>query len=339
MLSSDDMTQVGQTTEALEVVSIEPLRTASDTQGLEELETQNGRRQTVAHSRQTTGSLGHGTETAGSRVAMRQVVQLREENRRLRQESEELRVELRTLIAEYTGLQNHYEQEVAVIHNGHQQEVEQYEQHLRELSDARKQIQESQQQIEQRYQELYHSFKQAVEEEVRKMVLEAAQTVELTPNVTPEVLQNVKKTIQLQVLQEEDEHLLETMYLKREVQQMVGELEQERKQLEEERQRLLVIQNSIREQAEHRYKVQQSRLKIRWRAALTVNTVCLLLVLIGLQYLFLFLNHAFSSSTAFALTAPIIFCVILSIILAGPFSMVRAMYKSAPHKKKVEKAA
>src|ERR1700692_2007735 len=103
-------------------------------QGLEELDTQNGRRQTVAHYRQTTGSLGHATETAGSRVAMRQVVQLREENRRLRQESEELRVELRTLIAEYTGLQNHYEQEVAVIHNGHQQEVEQYEQHLRELS-------------------------------------------------------------------------------------------------------------------------------------------------------------------------------------------------------------
>jgi len=80
-------------------------------------------------------------------------------------------------------------------------------------------------------------------------------------------------------------------------------------------------------------------LKIRWRAALTVNTICLLLVLIGLQYLFLFLSHAFSSTIAFALTAPIIFCVILSVILAGPLSMARAMYKSAPHKKKVEKAA
>src|SRR5450631_1668902 len=135
MLSPDDMTQVGQTTEALDVVSIEPLRTASDMQEVEELELQtqrelNGRRQTTMQHRQTTGSLGHPTETTGSRVAMRQAVQLREENRRLRQESEELRVELRTLIAEYTGLQNHYEQEVAIIHNGHQQEVEHYEQHL-----------------------------------------------------------------------------------------------------------------------------------------------------------------------------------------------------------------
>ncbi len=264
---------------------------------------------------------------------------MREENRRLRQEVDELRVELRSLIAEYTGLQHQHEQEVEVIHDGHLQELENYEVHLRELVDERNRMQEVQKQLERRYQELYHSFQLSVQEEVRKTVLEAANTVELIPDVTLEALQGVRKTIQLQVLQEEDGHLVEAMYLKREVQQMVDALDQERKQLADERQSLLSMQNSVREQADLRLKSQQSRLMIRWRAALAINTLVIVCVLLVSQYLFLYLTHHLSSSIGFALTAPIVICVILALVLSGPLSTAKHMYLSAPHKKRVKKSA
>jgi hypothetical protein len=346
MLSPDDTTQVGQTTEELDVVSLQSLNTTSQVELLatterpsQRLHGTQGRRHPAAQHRQTGALPQPPTDTPGARVAWRQAVQLREENRRLRQEVDELRVELRSLIIEYTDLQNRQEQETSVIHTGHQQEIEQYEQHLRELTYEHDQMQEAQQYLERRYQELYYSFQEAVKDEVRKTVMEAANTVELIPNVTPEALQNVKKTIHLQVLQEEDEHLLETMYLKREVQQMVDALDQQQKQLEEERQRTLVLQNSIREQAEQRLKIQQSRLKIRWRAALTINTIAIVVALITLQYLFLFLNHTLSPSTGFALTAPVIICIILACILSGPLAMAKAIYTSAPHKKRVKESA
>ncbi|HEY4383817.1 MAG TPA: hypothetical protein VGN34_04980 [Ktedonobacteraceae bacterium] len=347
MLSSDDTTQVGQTTEELNIVLIETLDAGSGTEALEALKQPsrphsetNGRRHTTMQHKQT-GSLPYATptDTPGARVAWRQAVQLREENRRLRQEVDELRVELRSLIHEYTGQQNHYEQEVAIIHSGHQQEIEQYEQHLRNLSEERNHLQKEYQQLEKKYQELSHTFQAAIQEEVRKMVLEGAKTVELTPNVTPQILENVKKTIRLQVLQEEDEHLVEAMYLKREVQQMVDTLDQERKQLEEERQRLLVMQNSVREQAALRLQAQQSRLNIRWRAALTVNTIAMLVVFLVLQYIFLSIGHALSPFIGFALTAPIVVCGLLSLFLAGPLSMIKHIYTSAPHKKKARATA
>lgn len=344
MLSSDDTTQVGQTTEELDIVPIETPKSVSDTEALEALgqpsqpkQETSGRRHTTT-SRKQTSSLPP-TETPGARVAWRQAVQLREENRRLRQEVDELRSELRSLIQEYTNQQNRYEQEVAIIHSGHQQEIGQYEQHLRDLTAERNDAQQEQQRLEERYQELHQAFQEAVNEEVHKMVLEGTQTVKLPSTVMPEALENVKKTIQLQVLQEENEHIVEAMYLKREVQQMVDTLDQEKKQLEEERQRLLVMQNSVREHAELRMKAVQTRLNIRWRAALTVNTVAMLAVLLILQCLFLYLTHMLSPFIGFVLTAPIVVCGLLSLILAGPLSTAKHVYANIPRKKRAKTAA
>ncbi len=76
------------------------------------------------------------------------------------------------------------------------------------------------------------------------------------------------KTLELQVRQEEDKHLVEALYLKREVQRMAAILDQERQQIEEERHNLLVMQNTAREQAELRQKTLQARLRSALEGAL-----------------------------------------------------------------------
>ena len=60
--------------------------------------------------------------------------------------------------------------------------------------------------------------------------------------------------------------------------------------------------------------------------------------LLVLQCLFLYLAHALSPFIGFALTATIVVCGLLSLILAGPLSMIRTIYVSAPHKKKAKTA-
>ncbi len=278
------------------------------------------------------------SDTPGAKVAWRQVVQLREENRRLRHNLEEMRSEMQRLISEYNIIQDEFEKEVTVIHSGQLQEVEHYQGHLQEVTNERNRLQESHFQLERRYQELYSNFQDAVEEEAQKVVSEAAQTLVLSPENAHGMFHDVKKTVELYARQVEDKQLVEVLYLKREVQRMNELLKQEHQQLEEERQKLLVMQNTAREQAELRHRTLQSRLRARWTAAFAFITTGVIALLIVLQCLFLFLLHVrFTPPLAFSIFAPILVCVIVAIVFSHPISMLRHVYTSAPHKKKVTK--
>jgi uncharacterized integral membrane protein len=328
MLSSDDTTQTTRVTEAIERVP-RPLERRSPV---------NERRQSPLRQKQTDVLPQVTVDTPHSKVAWRQVIHLREENRRLRFELEEQRAEMRQLVAEYTSLQTHFEKEVAVVHSGYQQEKEQYQSHLLDLMDERNRLLGAQAQLEHRYQDLYHSFQDAVEEEAQKMVTQAAQTLELSPDSTPLVLQDVMKTLELQVRREEDKHLVEALYLKREVQRMAGLLEQERALIAEERQRLLVMQNTAREQAELRQKTLQLRLRSRWKARTITTTIGMICLLVILQFLFLNLAHVkLAAYISFLLLLPIIICSLLAFVFSGPLARARESYYTAFRKKKTRK--
>lgn len=321
MLSPDEMTQ---TTEALEQLP----RT------LDRRSSASERRQSILQHKQTEGLPVVTTEPPNGRVAWRQVILFREENRRLRGELEDQQAELQRLMSDYTTLRDGVEQEVAVIHNGYRKEIEQYQTHLQEMMEERNRLQEANAQLEQRYQELYHTFRDEVEQEARKMMTEAAQTVILAPEKVPDLLHDVVKTVELQVRQEEDKHLVEALYFKREVQRIADLLEQERQQMSKERQQLAVWQNSVREQAELRYKTLDARLRTRWRTVSVGTSVGLLALLVVLQFICLaFLHVAVMTPVAVAILAPIVLCVIGAIVLAGPLDMLKHFYLSVPHKK------
>jgi len=272
--------------------------------------------------------------TPHAKVAWRQVIHFREENRRMRHELEAMRSEMQRLLAEYTALQENFEREVTVIHSGQLQELGQVQAHLQDVMNERNRFQESYRKMEHRYQELYSNFQVAVEEESEKMLSEAAQTLVLSPEKAPAVLRGAMKTIELQTRQGEDQHLVEAHHLKDEVRRITTHLEQEQSQLEEERQILLRMQNSAREQAELRHKTLQAHLRSRWVAALVFVTTSVVVLLVVLQYLFLFLFQVHISTTiSLSLLAPIVVCVIVAALFSRPLSTMRHLYKSAPHKK------
>ncbi len=272
------------------------------------------------------------------KVIWRQVIQLREENRRLRHELDEVRGEMQRLLVEYTAIQSEFEREVTVIHSGQLQELEHYQGHLQEAINERNHLQEAYKQLEHRYQELYANFHTSVQEEYERKLSEAAQTLVISPDQASTVLHDdAMKTIELHVNQIKTKQLVEARYLTDEVQRITVHLEQEQSQVEEERQTLLRMQNSAREQAELRHKTIQSYLRTRWTAALAFVTTGALVVLVVLQYLFLFLFHVhFVWAITLSLVAPILVCVIGVIVFSAPFSAIRHHYTSAPHKKKAK---
>ncbi len=274
-----------------------------------------------------------------AKVAWRQMIQLREENRRLRYELAEVRGEMQRLLVDYTSMQAQFEREVSVIHNGQLQELEHYQSHLQEVTNERNRLQASYRQMEHRYQELYANFQVAVQEEAEKQLSEAAQTLILSPEQAAAVLPGAAmKTIEFHVNQAKTKQLVEAQYLTGEAQRITTHLEQEQFNVEEERQKLLHMQNSAREQAELRQKTIQSQLRVRWTAALAFVTTGVLVLLVVLQYLFLFLFHVhFVMAITISLVAPILVCVIVAIVFSHPFSAIRYHYTSAPHKKKVKK--
>src|SRR5581483_6595538 len=210
------------------------------------------------------------------------------------------------------------------VHKGYQQEIEQYQNHLREMMEERNRVQESYLQMEQQYQVLYHTFQDAVEEEARKMVVEATQTVELSPEAVPAFLQDAVKTLEIRAREVEDKHLLEALYLKSEVQRMAEELTAERKLLAEERQKLFTMQHTAREQAELYQKTLQSRLYARWKFKSAATSVGLLVTLIVLQFLTLDLFHVpFVTAVSLAIFAPVILCSLLAFVLAHPLTTVK----------------
>jgi chromosome segregation ATPase len=271
-----------------------------------------------------------------SRPAWRQILQLREENKRLRLELEEMRQQREQLLANYNNMQAAFDRDAATIHSSQQQEIEQYQERLREMTQERNRLQEMNLTLEQRYHDLSHAFQHTAEEEARKMVAEAANALERSPDEVPVLLHDVVKSLQLRAQQLEDKHLVEVLYLKHEVQRLVDQLQQERQRTEQERQHLLVMQNTVREQSELRRKTIQARLYARWRIALALVTTSMLVTLVMLQILFLYLFGApLDISVKFALIAPIVICSALALLLSHPLSMIRHIYLSAPHKKKV----
>lgn len=274
-------------------------------------------------------------EQQSTRVALRQLAQLRKENQHLRSELEDREGAYERLVSEYKQLKARFESEVAVVHSGYQQEVERYQSHLRELMEERSVLEQQYNQLEQRYQDLYHSFEDTVDASVRQKVELAAKSLDLSTGKVPAELEPLTKTIELQIKQDIDKLLVDTFQTKRELLNMIGVLENERHQTEVERQELYTQLESIREQSVYRYQTAQARLRARWKVSTVFTILFVLAALVFFQFVFLGLFHAISPIASFAILGPIIFVALLSILLANPIVAIKQIYTSAPHKKKV----
>jgi hypothetical protein len=270
----------------------------------------------------------------------RQVRLLREENKRLRNELYAKQSELQQIITDYDALEARFQQEVVVIHTGHLQDVEHYQSHLQALIVERNRLQETCTQLEQQYQELYHTFQDVVEEEINKRLTEATYALQTSPETVPPILQSVVHTLETHYRPVEEKHLIEALFLKREVQTMAEQLQEERKQLAAERQKLLVMQQTAREQAELRQQTLKARLHARWRVSALTTAVSLLVLLVVLQCVCLYILHvSLGASISFALFAPIVLCAFFALLLSHPITMLKHIYTSAPHKKRLKKSA
>lgn len=246
----------------------------------------------------------HSDTANGKNTPGRQVAQLREDNKRLRRD--------------LNDLQAHFDKEIAIAHSSHQQSIEQYQSHLRDLMEEYKQTQEEHLELEQRYQQLYHSFQEAVEEEAQKMLTEAVHTVELTPEHTPPLLRDVRKTIELQARQVEDHHVAQALYLMREAQhkaqQMEQELDHERQQIAAERESLTARRNSIRVQAKLRFDAQKTRLQTQWAMAITTIVIVVVTVVLVLQIVLQSLFHPLAEP----------FPLFISVLVSGILAFIMA---------------
>jgi hypothetical protein len=258
-------------------------------------------------------------ELTNGKTSVRQITQLREENKRLRWELDEQQ----HLIDQYRQTEEQLEREIDNLHRIQQNEIEPYEIHLREAIDELNQLQETNQELERRYQELDHSFHETVTEEANKMVAEAANTIVLTPEHTPSLLRNVAKTVELHVKQTEDQHIAELLSLIRQSQYKANLLEQElakeRKNIAAERQNLLLQQSMISEQAQYRYKTIQQHLQARWTLTLTLMAALLLVLLSIFQLVFASMNVQLD----IAIIAPIVICTTIAFLIAREFTNKR----------------
>src|SRR6266700_2549729 len=184
---------------------------------------------------------------------------LREENMRLRWE--------------LSNLQDQLDNELGAMHNSYQQQIVEYQNQLRDLMEDHNRMQAARIELEQRY----HNFQNAVEEEAQKMVTEAVQTVEITPEHTPFLLRDARKTIELHARQVEDQHVAQALQLMREAQrkakQLEQELDQERRQMLAESQSVLNFQNRVREQEKLRFNAQRTRLHAQWMGTVIMTVV------------------------------------------------------------------
>jgi hypothetical protein len=328
--------EIDQTTDALEALPsvIEPFSRTVNRRSAS-----IGRQQDSQHhifqEKQTDTLPALEFEPPKGRGVLRQIAVLREENRHQRSLLERQRVEIQQLVAERNRLKEETEKALEISQYGLQQEIGHFQERFQEAVAERDRLQESCERLEKRYQEVQSTFEQAIEREAQRQVTEAAQALIESPEHAPVLFQDIAKTIELRLRQEEEKHLIETLYLKREIQRMAEWLEQERKQLQAEQQQVVVLQYSAREQAEQRQKLLHERLHARWKTASVMTSLGLLVLLVVLQFVFLSVFHIrVTSMISLALVAPIVACVVLAFILAGPLGMLRQMYQSAPHRKK-----
>lgn len=263
--------------------------------------------------------------------------QSREENVHLHQKLAEQEQQIQQLIDDYTTLHTEHEHTIATIHDGHQQDLEHYQTHLREAIEERNRLQETCIHLEENYQQLYHTFQEVVEEEVQKRLTEATYALQTSPDTAPPILQDALRIFERRARQLEEKSLVETLYLKQELQLLATRLQEERKQLDQERQNLLAMHHTVCEQVELHQKLARARLHTRWRVTSLSIAVGSLAMLVIMQFMFLYVFHAtLTPSVSFALLAPILLCIVLAFTFSKPASMAKHMYFSAPHKKKAK---
>lgn len=254
-----------------------------------------------------------------SKTTLRQVTQLREENKRLRWELDERH----HLIYQYRQRQAQLVQEIDAIHRDHQKVIEQYEIHLREAIAECNQLQEANQELERRYRQLDHSFHETVTKEASKMVEEAAHTLVLSPEYTPPLLRDVAKTLEFQVKQTEDLHVAELLTLLRQAQRKAELLEQElaneREKIAVERQNLLVQQAKISEQAKYRFDTMQRHLRARWTLILALLAAALLVLEPIFQVVFVSLKVPQN----IAIFIPVLICIGAAFLFARIYTNKR----------------
>lgn len=324
---SDKLTDVAPHTETLEAIKqhIEPLPHL----WRDQRDMLNERRRALSQQLELPGHRGS---------ARRGISHLREENRWLRFELQKHRDAVQQLLQEYSHFQVEVEKEIAVIHNGYKQEIEQHQSHFRVLMEERNRIQESYIQAEERLQDLYQVFEEAAAQEARKQLNEALQALEASPDKVPPLLQEIVSVLDARARQVEDKHLVEALFLKHEVQALAEQARISRQELEAERRQLAAIQLSARQQAELRQKTLYSRIRARWRVASVSMSVGLLALLVVLQYAFLALFHvAIPAPVSLSILAPIMLCILLAVVFSQPLTMVKQLYAGAPHKKKMRK--
>ncbi len=263
------------------------------------------------------------------------VTQLHEENVYLHQKLTEQEQQIRQLIDDYATLHTEHERTIAAIHDGHRQDLEHYQTHLKEAIEERNSLQETCIQLEQNYQQLYHTFQEVVEEEVQKRLTEATYALQTSPDTAPPILQDALHIFEKRVRQFEEKSFVEAQFLLQEIQLLATRLQEERKQLDQERQNLLAMHHTVCEQVELHQKLAKARLHTRWRVASLSIAVGLVAFLVVMQFVFLYVFHAtLTPSVSFALLAPILLCAVLAFTFSKPASMAKHMYLSAPHKKK-----
>ena len=271
------------------------------------------RRQHILHQKQTDDLPGINSQDVHGRIAWRQFIQLREENKRLRWEVEK------------------YIDAIDSIQSMHQEEVEQYESRLDEMKATQNRTIQDHLELERRYQELYHSFQSAVEEEAQNMVADAARTLELHPLDRAGMTNDAMKTVELHVKQIEEKHTAESLYLLRQAQkkayQLEHELAEERQQIALERDTMQNMQNSLREQAELRKDMAENRLRVTFISIITLITTVLVAMLLVCQLLLLLWLHV---PLTLALIVPMLICIVLAALFAYISSTARRLFAIAP---------
>jgi hypothetical protein len=255
-------------------------------------------------------------EMSNGKTASRQIAQLREENKRIRWKIDEQQ----HLLYQYRQTQVQLEQEIDNLNRSKQNEIEQYEIHLREAIEELNQLEATNQELKRRYEELDHSFHETVSEEANKMVSEAANTIILTPEYTPPLLRNVAKTVELHMKQTEDQHVAALLALIRQAQYKSDLLEQElaheREKIAEERQNLLDQQASISEKAQYRYTTMQQHLQAHWTLVLTLMAAFLLILVPIFQLVFI----AMKVPLDLAIFVPVVICIGIAFLIARSYT-------------------
>lgn len=276
----------------------------------------SGRRQQILQQKQTDTLPELPVDSTQGNALLRQFVRLREEYSHLLQQFANA------------------EQELATIHRGHRQEIENYQEHIKNLIAERDKLQEQFVQADQRCQELSQKFESNVEEEAFKMLTEATQTVELRlDNGVLPVEEDLKKTVKLHIRQVEDQHIAQALYLARQAQHkatlLEEELAHERQQIIEERAKLYTMQNTLHEQAEQRKRTIDAHLRAKYAAKTTLLAILLLIPFAIVQFI---LTTDLHTSLLLALILAFIICLLISAAFLGFRSSVGGIAASVPHK-------